>query len=180
MCRNAWHIFGFDDYIPVWHIIALHTGLIIFQSSIIQGTMMQSCWVGSGLRRQLIISPPPMPLSHCLLCLLCLLYQLCLLLWMLHWYRLLLTYLLIIPTLPTSPFLVEYTTLPWYLHHPLPSAQYGAVPKSQVMQQRLWASNRKRAGWEPHCCCHFRLLLSGQKAPAAAHNGPINPPLSLF
>ena len=21
-------------------------------------------------------------------------------------------------------------------------------------------SNRKRAGWEPHCCCHFRLLSS--------------------
>ena len=57
-----------------------------------------------------------------------------------------------------------------------------AQPKSQVMQSAAERRklNRKRAGWEPHCCCHFRLLLSGQKAPAAAHNGPINPPLSLF
>ena len=54
------------------------------------------------------------------------------------------------------------------IHYTVMHTKY-IQPNSQVMQSRAEqvVSNRKRAGWEPHCCCHFRLLLSGQKAPAA-------------
>ena len=96
-------------------------------------------------------------------------------------------------TVPTAYFeslrcLCKWS-LPSWNHTLTQSSTHCTLHTHRVLSQRARSCtaesrggklNRKRAGWEPHCCCHFRLLLSGQKAPAAAHNGPINPPLSLF